>query len=65
MAVIGCVLPDVRDGLKPVHRRAPDTMYDGGYRPERSFNKCARVSSATRWARPPARRLATDDARRD
>ncbi|MGO1831102.1 MAG: DNA gyrase subunit A, partial [Brevibacterium yomogidense] len=36
-------LPDVRDGLKPVHRRILYAMYDGGYRPDRSFSKCARV----------------------
>ncbi|WP_295107644.1 DNA gyrase subunit A [uncultured Kocuria sp.] len=41
--IVGRALPDVRDGLKPVHRRVIYTMYDGGYRPERSFNKCARV----------------------
>src|SRR6476469_7378987 len=44
MAVIGGrALPAVRDGLKPVHRRVLYAMFDGGYRPERSFNKCARV----------------------
>lgn len=41
--IVGRALPDVRDGLKPVHRRVLYAMYDGGYRPERSFNKCARV----------------------
>jgi DNA gyrase subunit A len=41
--IIGRALPDVRDGLKPVHRRVLYAMFDGGYRPERSFNKCARV----------------------
>ena len=41
--IVGRALPDVRDGLKPVHRRVIYAMYDGGYRPDRSFNKCARV----------------------
>ena len=41
--IVGRALPDVRDGLKPVHRRIVYGMYDGGYRPERSFSKCAKV----------------------
>ncbi|MDQ4491814.1 DNA gyrase subunit A [Sinomonas sp. ASV486] len=41
--IVGRALPDVRDGLKPVHRRVLYAMYDGGYRPDRAFNKCARV----------------------
>ncbi|HLR44012.1 MAG TPA: DNA gyrase subunit A, partial [Brevibacterium sp.] len=41
--IVGRALPDVRDGLKPVHRRILYAMYDGGYRPDRSFSKCARV----------------------
>ncbi|WP_350348349.1 DNA gyrase subunit A [Agromyces sp. G08B096] len=41
--IIQRALPDVRDGLKPVHRRVVYTMYDGGYRPDRSFSKCTRV----------------------
>ncbi len=41
--IVGRALPDVRDGLKPVHRRVIYAMYDGGYRPDRSFSKCARV----------------------
>ena len=41
--IIGRALPDVRDGLKPVHRRVIYGMCDGGYRPDRSFNKCARI----------------------
>jgi len=41
--IVGRALPDVRDGLKPVHRRVIYTMYDGGYRPDRGWNKCSRV----------------------
>ncbi|MGX1751082.1 DNA gyrase subunit A [Glutamicibacter protophormiae] len=41
--IVGRALPDVRDGLKPVHRRVIYAMFDGGYRPERAYNKCARV----------------------
>ena len=41
--IVGRALPDVRDGLKPVHRRVIYTMYDGGYRPNAAFSKCARV----------------------
>jgi len=41
--IIGRALPDVRDGLKPVHRRVIYGMYDGGFRPDKSFSKCARV----------------------
>ncbi len=41
--IVGRALPDVRDGLKPVHRRVIYTMYDGGYRPDKAFSKCTRV----------------------
>jgi DNA gyrase subunit A len=41
--IVGRALPDVRDGLKPVHRRVLYAMYDGGYRPEKQFSKCSRV----------------------
>jgi DNA gyrase subunit A len=41
--IVGRALPDVRDGLKPVHRRVIYAMYDGGYRPDKGFNKCTRV----------------------
>ncbi|WP_062209705.1 DNA gyrase subunit A [Streptomyces sp. NBRC 109706] len=41
--IVSRALPDVRDGLKPVHRRVLYAMYDGGYRPERGYYKCARV----------------------
>lgn len=41
--IVGRALPDVRDGMKPVHRRILYAMYDGGYRPNAGFSKCARV----------------------
>ncbi|MDH2443618.1 DNA gyrase subunit A [Amnibacterium sp. CER49] len=41
--IVQRALPEVRDGLKPVHRRVIYAMYDGGYRPDRAFSKCARV----------------------
>jgi DNA gyrase subunit A len=41
--IVGRALPDVRDGLKPVHRRVLYSMYDGGYRPDKAFSKCSRV----------------------
>jgi DNA gyrase subunit A len=41
--IVGRALPDVRDGLKPVHVRVLYAMYDGGYRPERGYSKCSRV----------------------
>ena len=41
--IVERALPDVRDGMKPVHRRVIYAMYDGGYRPDRGYNKCSRV----------------------
>jgi DNA gyrase subunit A len=41
--IVGRALPDIRDGLKPVHRRVIYGMYDGGYRPDKGFNKCTRI----------------------
>ena len=41
--IVSRALPDVRDGLKPVHRRILYAMFDGGYRPDSSFSKCSRV----------------------
>lgn len=41
--IVGRALPDVRDGLKPVHRRVLYAMYDGGYRPDRGYSKSARI----------------------
>ena len=39
--IVARALPDVRDGLKPVHRRVLYAMYDGGYRPDRGYYKCS------------------------
>jgi DNA gyrase subunit A len=41
--IVGRALPEVRDGLKPVHRRVIYAMFDGGYRPDRAYSKCSRV----------------------
>lgn len=41
--IVARALPDVRDGLKPVHRRVLYAMYDSGFRPDRSYVKCSRV----------------------
>ncbi|WP_084126123.1 DNA gyrase subunit A [Demequina sp. NBRC 110054] len=41
--IVGRALPDVRDGMKPVHRRVVYAMFDGGYRPDRAFSKCTRI----------------------
>jgi DNA gyrase subunit A len=41
--IVSRALPDVRDGLKPVHRRILYGMYDRGLRPDRTFTKCAQV----------------------
>ena len=41
--IVSRALPDVRDGLKPVHRRVLYAMYDGGFRPDKAYSKCARV----------------------
>ena len=38
--IVSRALPDVRDGMKPVHRRVIYAMYDGGYRPDRGYSKC-------------------------
>src|SRR5271165_2680639 len=41
--IVARALPDVRDGLKPVHRRILYSMFDNGQRPDRPHNKCAKV----------------------
>src|SRR5512143_3492372 len=41
--IVNRALPDVRDGLKPVHRRILYAMYSAGYRSNRPYNKCAKI----------------------
>src|SRR4051794_26501462 len=41
--IVGRALPDVRDGLKPVHRRVLYAMHEAGLQPTRAYRKCARV----------------------
>ncbi|MEV6068278.1 DNA gyrase subunit A [Nocardia sp. NPDC052001] len=45
--IVGRALPEVRDGMKPVHRRILYAMYDNGYRPDRSYVKSARPVADT------------------
>ena len=40
--IVGRALPDIRDGLKPVHRRVLYAMYDAGYRPDKGYYKTMR-----------------------
>ncbi|CAM2908962.1 DNA gyrase subunit A [Skermania piniformis] len=51
--IVGRALPDVRDGLKPVHRRILYAMYDNGYRPDRGYVKAARPVADTMGAYHP------------
>ena len=55
--IVGRALPDVRDGLKPVHRKILYAMFDSGYRPDRGYVKCSRVVGDVMGQLPPARRL--------
>src|ERR1700744_5340630 len=54
--IVGRALPEVRDGLKPVHRRVLYAMYDSGFRPDRSHAKSARSVRRDDGQLPPARR---------
>src|SRR6201996_409481 len=59
--IVGRALPEVRDGLKPVHRRVLYAMYDGGYRPDRGYSKCSRVGGDVMGQYPPHGDSATYD----
>ncbi|OLE11295.1 MAG: DNA gyrase subunit A [Acidobacteria bacterium 13_1_20CM_4_56_7] len=60
--IIGRALPDVRDGLKPVHRRILYTMQQMGLQPNRATRKCARIVGETMGKYHPHGNLAVYDA---
>ncbi len=60
--IVSRALPDVRDGLKPVHRRILFSMYENNYTPDRPYNKCARVIGDVMGKYHPHGNLAIYDA---
>ena len=60
--IVSRALPDVRDGLKPVHRRILYSMYENHYTPDRAYNKSARVTGDTMGKYHPHGNLAIYDA---
>jgi DNA gyrase subunit A len=60
--IVSRALPDVRDGLKPVHRRILYSMYENNYTPDRPYNKSARVTGDTMGKYHPHGNLAIYDA---
>ena len=60
--IVERALPDVRDGMKPVHRRIVYAMYDGGYRPDRGYSKCARPVADVMGNYHPHGDAASDDS---
>ena len=46
--IVGRALPDIRDGLKPVHRRVLYAMYDAGYRPDKGYYKSSAAAASSR-----------------
>ena len=60
--IVSRALPDVRDGLKPVHRRILYSMYENNYTPDRAYNKSARVIGDTMGKYHPHGNLAIYDA---
>ena len=60
--IVSRALPDVRDGLKPVHRRILFSMYEQNFTPERPYNKCARTTGDTTGRFHPHGDIAVYDA---
>jgi DNA gyrase subunit A len=60
--IVSRALPDVRDGLKPVHRRILYTMYENGFTPDKPYKKCARVVGDVMGKYHPHGNLAIYDA---
>ncbi len=60
--IVSRALPDVRDGLKPVHRRILYSMYENNYTPDKAYNKSARVTGDTMGKYHPHGNLAIYDA---
>ncbi|HEY8578812.1 MAG TPA: DNA gyrase subunit A, partial [Beijerinckiaceae bacterium] len=60
--IVSRALPDVRDGLKPVHRRILYTMYENGFTPDKAHKKSARVTGDTMGKYHPHGNLAIYDA---
>jgi DNA gyrase subunit A len=60
--IVSRALPDVRDGLKPVHRRILYSMYDQNFTPDRPYNKCARTTGDTTGRFHPHGDIAVYDA---
>jgi DNA gyrase subunit A len=60
--IVSRALPDVRDGLKPVHRRILYTMYENGFTPDKAFKKCARIVGDVMGKYHPHGNLAIYDA---
>jgi len=60
--IVSRALPDVRDGLKPVHRRILFSMYEQNFTPDRPYNKCARTTGDTTGRFHPHGDIAVYDA---
>src|SRR5216117_2466073 len=60
--IVSRALPDVRDGLKPVHRRILYTMHENGFTPDKAYKKSARVVGDVMGKYHPHGNLAVYDA---